>query len=48
MENLQIIEQAINLAVTKGAYNLQEIDAILKALKELIKDKELPKNEDVS
>jgi DNA replication protein DnaD len=48
MENLQIIEQAINIAVTKGAYNLQEIDAILKALKELIKDKELPKNEDVS
>jgi hypothetical protein len=48
MENLQIIEQAINLAVTKGAYNLQEIDAILKALKELIKDKELTKNEDIS
>jgi len=48
MENLQIIEQAINIAVTKGAYNLQEIDAILKALKELIKDKELNKNEDVS
>jgi|694.fasta_scaffold45944_5 DNA replication protein DnaD len=48
MENLQIIEQAINIAVTKGAYNLQEIDAILKALKELIKDKELTKNEDVS
>ena len=48
MENLQIIEKAINLAVTKGANNLQEIDAILKALKELIKDKELPKNEDVS
>jgi DNA replication protein DnaD len=48
MENLQIIEQAINIAVTKGAYNLQEVDAILKALKELIKDKELPKNEDVS
>ena len=48
MENLKVIEQAINLAVTKGAYNLQEVDAILKALKELIKDKELPKNEDVS
>lgn len=48
MENLKIIEQAINIAVTKGAYNLQEIDAILKALKELIKDKELTKNEDVS
>jgi hypothetical protein len=48
MENLQIIEQAINIAVTKGAYNLQEVDAILKALKELIKDKELTKNEDVS
>jgi DNA replication protein DnaD len=48
MENLQIIEQAINIAVTKGAYNLQEIDAILKALKELIKDKELTKNEDIS
>lgn len=48
MENLQIIEQAINIAVTKGAYNLQEVDAILKALKELIKDKELIKNEDIS
>lgn len=48
MENLKVIEQAINLAVTKGVYNLQEVDAILKALKELIKDKELPKNEDVS
>jgi DNA replication protein DnaD len=48
MENLQIIEQAINIAVTKGAYNLQEVDAILKALKELVKDKELTKNEDVS
>jgi len=48
MENLQIIEQAINLAVTKGVYNLQEIDSILKALKELIKDKELPKNENIS
>jgi hypothetical protein len=48
MENLKVIEQAINLAVTKGAYNLQEVDAILKALKELIKDKELPKNEDIS
>ena len=40
MENLQIIEQAINIAVTKGAYNLQEVDAILKALKELVKEKE--------
>jgi hypothetical protein len=48
MENLQIIEQAINIAVTKGAYNLQEIDAILKALKELIKDIQPIKNEDVS
>jgi DNA replication protein DnaD len=48
MENLQVIEQALNLAVTKGAYNLQEVDAILKALKELVKDKELTKNEDVS
>jgi hypothetical protein len=35
MEKLQIIEQAINLAVTKGVYNLQEIDVIIKALKEL-------------
>jgi DNA replication protein DnaD len=48
MENLQIIEQAINIAVTKGAYNLQEVDAILKALKELIKDIQPIKNEDVS
>lgn len=48
MENLKVIEQAINLAVTKGAYNLQEVDAILKALKELIKDKELLKNEGIS
>jgi hypothetical protein len=39
-ENLQIIEQAINIAVTKGVYNLQEVDAILKALKELVKEKE--------
>ena len=35
MKNLQIIEQAINLAVTKGVYNLQEVDEIIKALKEL-------------
>jgi hypothetical protein len=35
MENLKIIEQAINLSVTKGAFNLQEIDVIIKALKEL-------------
>lgn len=35
MENLQIIEQAINLAVSKGVYNLQEVDAIINALKEL-------------
>ena len=48
MENLKVIEQPIDLAVTKGAYILQEVDAILKALKELIKDKELPKNEDIS
>jgi hypothetical protein len=41
MENLQVIEQAINIAVTKGVYNLQEIDAILKALKELVKEKEV-------
>lgn len=41
MENLQIIEQAINLAVTRGVYNLQEIEVILNALKEL-------KSEDVS
>jgi hypothetical protein len=41
MENLQIIEQAINIAVTKGVYNLQEVDAILKALKELVKEKEV-------
>jgi len=42
MENLKIIEQAINIAVTKGAFNLQEIDIIINALKEL------KKNEDVS
>ena len=35
MKNLQIIEQAINLAVTKGAFNLQEVDTIINALKEL-------------
>lgn len=35
MKNLQIIEQALNLAVTKGAFSLQEIDAIINALKEL-------------
>lgn len=35
MKNLQIIEQAINLAVTKGVYNLHEINEIINALKEL-------------
>lgn len=35
MENLKVIEQAINLAVIKGAYNLQEVDVIINALKEL-------------
>lgn len=48
MENLQIIEQAINLAVTKGAYNLQEVDVIINALKELNKEILNTKNEDVS
>lgn len=48
MENLQIIEQAINLAVTKGAYNLQEVDLIINALKELNKEILNTKNEDVS
>jgi hypothetical protein len=48
MENLKVIEQAINLAVTKGAYNLQEVDAILKALKELNKEILNTKNEDIS
>jgi hypothetical protein len=35
MENLNIIEQAINLAITKGAYNLQECQIIINALNEL-------------
>ena len=48
MENLKVIEQAINLAVTKGAYNLQEVDAIINALKELNKEILNTKNEDVS
>jgi hypothetical protein len=48
MENLKVIEQAINLAVTKGAYNLQEVDAILNALKELNKEILNTKNEDIS
>lgn len=48
MENLKVIEQAINLAVTKGAYNLQEIDLIINALKELNKEILNTKNEDVS
>jgi hypothetical protein len=32
---LQIIEQALNLAVQKGAYNMQEVEAILNALRQL-------------
>lgn len=48
MENLKVIEQAINLAVTKGAYNLQEIDVIINALKELNKEILNTKNEDLS
>lgn len=48
MENLKVIEQAINLAVTKGAYNLQEVDVIINALKELNKEILNTKNEDVS
>ena len=48
MENLKVIEQAINLAVTKGAYNLQEVDLIINALKELNKEILNTKNEDVS
>lgn len=32
---LQILEQALNLAVQKGAYNIQEVEAILNALKQL-------------
>lgn len=35
MENLQIIEQAIDVAVQKGAYNLQDIIIIINALNEL-------------
>ena len=35
MENLNIIEQAINLAITKGVYNLQECRIIINALNEL-------------
>ena len=31
---LQIIEQALNLAVQKGAYNMQEVEAILNALRQ--------------
>lgn len=48
MENLKVIEQAINLAVTKGVYNLQEVDVIINALKELNKEILNTKNEDVS
>jgi len=32
---LQIIEQALNLAVQKGAFNMQEVEAILNALRQL-------------
>lgn len=32
---LQIIEQALNLAVQKGAFNIQEVEAILNALRQL-------------
>ena len=48
MENLQIIEQAINLAITKGAYNLQEVDVIINALKELNAEILNTKNEELS
>lgn len=48
MENLKVIEQAINLAVTKGAYNLQEIDVIINALKELNKEILNTKDENIS
>lgn len=46
MESLKTIEQAINIAISKGAYNLQEADVIITALKQL--NKELNKSEDVS
>lgn len=32
---LQILEQALNLAVQKGAFNMQEVEAILNALRQL-------------
>jgi hypothetical protein len=32
---LQIIEQALNLAVQKGAFNMQEVEAILNAVRQL-------------
>lgn len=35
MQNLEILEQAINAAVTKGVYNLKDIEIILNALNEL-------------
>lgn len=35
MENLEILKQALNIAIQKGCYNLGDVEAILKALNEL-------------
>lgn len=48
MESLQIIEQAINLATTKGVFNLQEVDLIINALKDLKSQFHKAENEDIS
>lgn len=48
MESLQIIEQAINLATTKGVFNLQEVDIIINALKDLKSQFPKAENEDIS
>ena len=39
MEPIAIIEQALNIAVTKGCYTLAEVEMIINALKELKNEK---------
>lgn len=34
-QSLQIIQQALDIAIRKGCYTLQEVEAILEALKSL-------------
>ena len=38
MKSIEIIEQAIDLAIQKGAYNLSDASVIINALNELKND----------